>query len=258
MAPGAHHQRPSIDGSALQTMHAPRDDSAWTAFVGELRSSLAHDLRTPLGAIANYAAVLEHAQDTPRAEVQNVAHQIRRNVLRTVAMLEHLALASSIAASASVQASAQASTPPAPSPVDPRVVLVRTLSELDARPAIRDRGFEAHATVRVDPTLLEFVWSAYLALESDVSGRLPEPVELQLERVASDTRLTLIVGFGVDSRTPAVDASLFLVQAGDRARLESRHALRLADQLVRLRRGTLELRGRAGHGSMLQLLLPPH
>jgi signal transduction histidine kinase len=229
--------------------HAANDDSAWVAFVGGLRTSLAHDLRTPLGAIANYAALLEQAQDAPAAEVQNVARQIRRNVIRTVTMLEQLATASSIAASTPVQ-----TTNEPPGAV--RDVLVRMLSELGAKSSISDSGFEESSTARLDRTLLEFAWRAYLAVERDVSSRLPEPVEVQLEHAEGDTRLTLIVGVGVDPQGPAADIAHFLVQAGERARLESRHALRLAEQLVRLRGGTLELRGRAGNGSTLRLRLP--
>jgi signal transduction histidine kinase len=253
-------QRSSLDGNSRESVRVlrtdrartepGREDSAWVAFVGGLRTSLAHDLRTPLGAIANYAAVLEHAQGSSPSEVRNTAHQIRHNVLRTVHMLEQLAAAAAIAASAPPNASAA-------TPVDARVVLVRALSDLGARPSIRDRGFEDGSVAKLDGALLDFAWRAYLALERDVSGRLPESVEVQLEQVDRATCLTLIVGVGVDPRGPASDLSHFLVQAGDSARLESRHALRLADQLVRLRNGTLELHGRAGNGSALRLQLPP-
>jgi K+-sensing histidine kinase KdpD len=215
------------------------------AFLEELRRSFSHDLRTPLGTIVNYAALLEGADGVALSDQHNFARHIRRNAMRAANMLEHLSSAAVLA-----------SRPAAPEPVDVEELLERALLASGGKDKVRvasDGGVPP-----LDPALLQFVWKSYVSIEADVRGQAPREVELAVAH-GGDGRVTLIVSVGADaSKGAAVDLARFLAEAGESARPESRHALRLAADVLELHGGSIALHGRAGAGSSLAVTLPPH
>jgi signal transduction histidine kinase len=135
--------------------------------------------------------------------------------------------------------------------------------------AVHASGGKGHVRVRaeveappLDSALMEFAWSAFVTLETDVRGRAPECVELAIEPAADAGRALLSVTVCDDESEdrgalgPPVELARFLAESGEDARPESRHALRLAADVLELHGGVVEVRGRAGAGAMLSVTLP--
>ena len=66
-------------------------------FLERIRNSFSHDLRTPLGSIVNYAAVLEATQGADTEEVRDLGRRIRGNAQRASRMIQLLANATGLA-----------------------------------------------------------------------------------------------------------------------------------------------------------------
>ncbi len=214
-------------------------------FLEGLRRSLVHDLRTPLGTIVNYAAVLE-SHDGPRAEVQIYARRIRDKAMQTATMLGHLSSATELAARARPPVSA-----------DLPALLKKTLTEIGGLGSVVSvRGLNEPQTQDVDAAFLSFVWNSYLTLECDVCSEPPRDVELSVASTPDGYLLDLRVGPCPPSEGLPSDLARFLRDAGHGARPETCLGLRLAAAVAQLYGSALELRGRPGAGSGLRLRLP--
>ena len=69
---------------------APAPLAGTGALLERVRRALAHDLRTPLGTIGNYATILEYHDQAKPEEVRAFATRIRASVARTSLMLTQL------------------------------------------------------------------------------------------------------------------------------------------------------------------------
>lgn len=221
-----------------------RDVDGMRVFVESLRKSLAHDLRTPLGTIVNYAAMLESFHGPEHEEVRNFAGRIRHNAMRTAGMLQHLSTATILAA-----------RPPSIASLDARTIARELAHEHGA--TLEPEGEAAESTtVLTDPTLLAFVWRAFLAVERDAASGAAPRISIVATRSSDAQELELCVGGRDEARRP-IELAQFLREAGDSARPEDKLALRLAADLIALHGGELELTGAPARGASLRLRLPP-
>src|SRR5262245_25889929 len=88
-------------------------------FLERIRRALAHDLRTPLGTIANYAAILEYPGDAKAEDIQVFAGRIRTSAVRAATMLQHV-----------TEAIVLSERAPRNDEIDPNALLRSILSEL--------------------------------------------------------------------------------------------------------------------------------
>lgn len=234
-----------LDGAHMnESVVGPEIDASRLAAFGEiLRSTLRHDLRTPLGTIVNYATILETPQGPRPEEIAQFAQHIRQNAMRTAGMLDCLSTAAALALKSAPT-----------SDVELSALLQRTMSELGGRDGRVETSGDPLAK-GVSPQLLAFVWRSFLCLDRDVRGRLPKEVELTHATTEDGDGIELCVGPCSDDSTPAVEIANYLREAGDHAHPENVLAMRLSRELVLLERGSFELTGRAGVRSTIKLRL---
>jgi hypothetical protein len=234
-----------LDGTHMnESLVGQEIDASRLAAFGEiLRTTLRHDLRTPLGTIVNYATILETPQGPRPEEIAQFAQHIRQNAMRTASMLDCLSSAAALALKVT-----------ATSDVDLEALLKSTMSELGGREGRVETSGEPLAK-GVSPQLLAFVWRSFLCFDRDVRGRLPKEVELTHTSGDDGDTIELCVGPCSDDSTPTVELANYLRDAGDHAHPENVLAMRLSRELALLERGSFELTGRAGARSTVKLRL---
>jgi len=185
------------------------DTSPLRAFMETVRKVLGHDLRTPLGTIVNYAAVLEEdagqsGGDSDR--VRGLTERIRLQAVQTADMLETL-----------LEATLLAARPVAGGRSDPLKLLHDVLAEVDPGTSLTgtmacpNDGIE----IELDSELVAFVWRAFLAIEQGARGSLPKEVRLRVERGGDhDAVLELQVGPALDLEATQVEVDAFLRAGG--------------------------------------------
>lgn len=235
---------PSADGGSARAAR----------FLERLQSSLSHDLRTPLGAIVNYGAVLESPEALGADDARDLGRRIRASAQRATRMLE-----------LTVGALTCAARPWRPTPTSLSVLLGAIAADVTGH-ALANSGARAMAPnsnngdlVDVDAEVLGYAWRAYVAVESDARGGTLGDLELvsrrEPERIVVE--LSCLDGapapLGSVAATPRAE---YLRHSGGPDRLEAGFGLALAEELVRLHGGALELAGRAGASSLLRLSLP--
>lgn len=220
-------------------------------FLERIRCSFSHDLRTPLGTIVNYAAVLEATPGVDSVEVRDLGRRIRDNAQRVSRMVQLLATATGLA-----------SRPWQTTTTDLVVLAQSVVTDLGGRGRVRLAPNMSTALVDVDAEILGFAWRAYAAVEHGTRARSVDECELLLEKGFQDVRVELRCGppnpVATGSQTLETDLELteFLRHNGGPDRLESAMGLKLAEDLVISLGGELRVWGRPGVRSGLRFRFP--
>lgn len=230
---------------------AQHDIARLYRFLERVRRSFAHDLPTPLGSIVNYATVLEATQSAGAEDVRDLGRRIRNNALRAARMLQLLANCTRLASRPLRTASTDLLT------------LARTVFTDAGAPAdVQLAPGTDSPLAAVDAEVLGFAWRTYVAVAIDALGTVIHQAHLQVN--ADDRELVIQLGCGPDLRADGplgasnatIELSGFLNHNGGPARLESSLGLQLAADLVVSHGGILEVSGRPGAVSGLNLRLP--
>jgi len=223
-------------------------------FLDRVRAAFSHDLRTPLGSIVNYAAVLESKAGAESEDVRDLGRRIRSNAQRASRMIQLLAGGMGLAsrplraASTDVVALAQA-------------VLTDTGVQGRARPGASSQD----TLTEVDPEVLGFALRAYAALEHDARGKSPADVDLLVRKESGHVQIDVSThgprGAADSTTGPNFDAgelelTQFLRHNGGADRLETSLGLKLAQDLLVSLGGDLQVYGRPGLGSGMRLRIP--
>jgi signal transduction histidine kinase len=214
-------------------------------FLERLRRAMAHDLRTPLGTIANYAAVLEYHGQAKPADVRVFAGRIRQSAVRAAVMLQHLTDAIQLSHGE-----------PAIPGVDPNGLVRSLLSEIAVPVRYPAHGTQPDERVPFDPALMAFTWRAFLAVNTEVAG--DTPLDLDLEILKSDDTIALDMWIGPrpDQALDLIGSSQYFEAVVDPGPQESCFALGLAEDLIRMRGGRMGLSGKPGQASSLRVSFP--
>jgi signal transduction histidine kinase len=216
------------------------------AFLERIRKALGHDLRTPLGTIANYAAVLEATLRNDGDDVRRLAQNIRANAMGAAKMLEQTLGALLLAA-----------RPPSPAPFDAPALLAKIARELaHGIEIVGDRTTPAEGgAFQFDPGLVAFVWKIFVDLvrfESPAMAR-----KAWIERRDEDDRALLVLSMGrEDVGAAASPLENFLAHEPPDDAPVRRFGLALCRELVTVRGGAFEVAGRAGAEVVLRLGFP--
>lgn len=222
------------------------DRAALHAFMQRVQATLGHDLRTPLGTIVNYAAVLEEDGGLDEARRRELPRRIRGQAMQAADMLQMLLDATLLAASV-----------PRCVAVDPAALLRSIVAEIEgdellAAPVATESGDE----IALDPEVVGFAWRSFLLLEKSLTSRPLSAARTTIETHEEGVRLGLAFrGSGVVGAAP-VDLDAFTRGSLVEVPTTSRFALRLSRDLVRSRGGELLLRGHVGSDAAICLSLP--
>lgn len=215
------------------------------SFLERVRKALSHDLRTPLGTISNYAAILEFQGDAKPDEIRAFAHRIRSSSSRAASQLGHAADALGLVISDSE-----------PTSTDVNALLGRILEEQMLLARFPARTTNHDEPVMLDEALVTFAWRAFLAMMREgASGKMLD-VDLGVARGEQASTLDLYVGPRIPRPAEMFDVARF-ISATPEASPEACFALALAEELVALRGGKLSLTGSARGSAGLSLQLPP-
>ncbi|MCC6409578.1 MAG: hypothetical protein IT453_20645 [Planctomycetes bacterium] len=222
------------------------------AFRERVRKALAHDLRTPLGTIANYATILEYYDHGESEEARVFGGRIRASAMRLSAMLDELAEAWKLA-----------SAPSLPAEVDPAGLLRELLASTGIRATYLGDDAGSSARCTLDAALLGYAWRAFLRLQAESSARELLELELHVEPSVAGTCVELRSG-ALELRSEAaagppgepLRATAFARQPSNRPTLDGGFALSLAEDLIRLHGGAFELWGRPGAAARLSIAFP--
>jgi signal transduction histidine kinase len=215
------------------------------AFLQRIRRALAHDLRTPLGTITNYAAILEHQGESKPMDVRLFAARIRQSAVRAAMMLQHV-----------TDAIVLSGRTPSKESVDLAGLVRSLLTETSVRARFPAHGEEPVERVRIDGELLAFAWRAFLSINAEASG--DAMLDLDVEYGSDDGMHTVDIWIGSrPSESPSrTGASRFTETVLGSSAPESCFALGLAEDLIHLRGGEIGLWGHPGQGSNLRVSLP--
>lgn len=225
--------------------------SSLTTFLERIRKSFSHDLRTPLGAIVNYAAVLEAHPGEDGAEVRDLGRRIRGNALRMSRMIQMLATATGLAA-----------RPLAATTTDLPALARSILVDAGGRGVVSVTSANTDALTIVDAEVVGFAWRAYVSVERDARGRAPDALALSVGHDVGALSMELSCS-GVDgsltrlaAESGSAELSGFLRYDNGPERNECAFALTLARDLILSHGGDVTVRGRPGAASALCVRLP--
>lgn len=241
----------------------PSGDLPLARFLERIRNSFSHDLRTPLGSIVNYAAVLEATQGADTEEVRDLGRRIRGNAQRASRMIQLLANATGLA-----------SRPYRAVSTDLLALAQSVLSDVGGHGRVRLASNTLAPLVDLDAEVLGFALRAYTAVEKDARAKSVDEVELKI--LAEPGHVLVELRSGVEPRSgadprggtqpvatpanpsadPVLDLPNFLRHNGGVDRLETALGLRLAQDLVISLGGDLQVWGRPGVRSGLRLRFP--
>jgi signal transduction histidine kinase len=216
-------------------------------FLERVRRALAHDLRTPLGTIANYAAILEYHGDTKPADVRVFAGRIRQSAVRAAVMLQHI-----------TDAIVLAERKQAALGVDPAGLVRALLTEMNVHVRFPAHGEEPHERLALDPDLLAFAWRAFLNVNAEAAGEQTLDVDIEVVPSETATVVDMWVGRRPNETPERFGTAPFVEGAGTLTHPESCFALGLAEDLIRIRGGEMSLWGRPGQASSLRVSFPHH
>ncbi|MCE9593787.1 MAG: hypothetical protein K8S98_06310 [Planctomycetes bacterium] len=231
--------------SAEKDFAASVDDAGTNAFRDRVQRALSHDLRTPLGTIANYATILEYHEQGKPDEVRVFGSRIRASAVRIGAMLEALTEALRLARAGSDT-----------NDVDLAGLLRELLSSTGLSATYTEALARPVRRCKVDPALVSFTWRAFLELQSEAASHALLELGLAVEHDERGTAIDLWTGAPSEHTADPALAQAFARELQERPALEGCFALGLAEDLVRLRGGSLGLWGRPGAAARLRLTLP--
>jgi signal transduction histidine kinase len=214
-------------------------------FSERLRKVLAHDARSPLGAIVNFASILEFYESADREEVRAVATRIRQSANRLVVMLQHMTDATMLSA-----------RPLRIVKVDLSVLLRSVLFDLGLHGRFPARGTEPSEAVGFDLELLTFAWRAFLSVHA--GNPAISELDLDLEVSSDEATTTIALWMGVRPNAPAerLGFTRFTQGLSGHGATESCMALGFVESLIHERGGRIELWGRPPEGSAMFFTLP--
>lgn len=222
----------------------PRNRGAG-AFLERLRKALAHDLRSPLGTIANYAAILEFHESANPEDVRAFAGRIRSNAARLADMLQELADATVLSERALQWTE-----------VDASGVLRAQLAELGLHARYPARGSEPEQRVPFDAALLAFAWRAFLDNHHAVSNGDALDLDLAIDSDADGSTIEMWVGSQAGEGLERIDSLQYSLGVPGKAPAEPCFALGLAEELFHAHGGEFALWGRPGAVAGLRVGLP--
>jgi two-component system sensor histidine kinase MtrB len=215
------------------------------AFLERIRRALAHDLRTPLGTITNYAAILEYQGDSKPADVRLFAGRIRQSAVRAAMMLQHV-----------TDAIVLSGREPTGEGVDLAGLVRSLLAETSVRARFPARGEELPERVPIDGELVAFAWRAFLAIHAEAAGDAMLDVDVEVASDAGSCTVDFSIGARPAEAPARVGASRWAESSAGTNAPEACFALGLAEDLIRMRGGDMGLWGRPGQGSSLRVSLP--
>jgi signal transduction histidine kinase len=210
-------------------------DTHGAPFIERVRRALGHDLHTPLGTIANYAAILEYQNLSKPEEVRLFAGRIRSSAMRMAAMLRQIAEAIRLNEDARSD-----------SPVDVSALVRSLATEMNLRIGYPAHGREPSGQVTMDRELLTYTWKAFLAVNAEVTAGTGFDLDLEVE----ERSVTLWVGARPETPPAHVSASKSSDDATEIVPPESCFALGLAEWLVHEQGGAFGLWGRPGRSAL--------
>jgi hypothetical protein len=238
-----------MDGRPEPTLEGPLFE--------RIRRALAHDLRTPIGTISNYATILEyHGTERPE-DVRVFASRIRGAAARTAAMLQTI-----------TDAIAMARRPSSATSMDAAGSLRAVVAELAIHVRFPARGAEPAERVPLDAELVAFAWRAFLSVSLDAARTGAVDLDLAIEDAEASVAIDIFAGARDEAPREHVDSDRFArlrpadrdpadpTRAREATPLDASLALGLAEDLVRLRGGELALWGRPGLPSGMRIRFP--
>ncbi|HTF87721.1 MAG TPA: histidine kinase dimerization/phospho-acceptor domain-containing protein [Planctomycetota bacterium] len=211
-----------------------------------LRKALAHDLRTPLGTIGNYATILEYHDQAKPEEVRAFAGRIRTSVVRTASMLTCMTDALTLAMRKNAKRGAE-----------PATILRSLLSELGIHGHFAANANEPVTCLELDPDLLTFCWRAFLGITAPSAPQ--GGLDLDFACSVEDASVSIDLLLGAQQREPdieCIDCSVYVLRHFDSPAQDACFAMSIAEHLVAARGGSLQIHGKAGAASRLRLRLP--
>lgn len=212
------------------------------AFHERVRRALSHDLRSPLGTIANYASILEYHGEPKPEEVQVFAGRIRTSALKAAAMLQIVSEALTLSRDAGRA-----------DMLEPAGVLRAILADLGLHAHFPARGREPIERFPIDRDLLAFTWKAFLTANAEASNGRVLDIDIEVASTNDEYVSTLWVGAIPLSASELLDAANFPGSAAEHGRPEACFALGFAEDLIRLHGGVFGLWGRAGEAAGLRI-----
>lgn len=217
-------------------------------FLERIRKSFSHDLRTPLGTIVNYAAVLEANQGSDAEEVRDLGRRIRSNAQRVARMVQLLATATSLA-----------SRPMQSDPTDLVALAKSVLGDGGGAGRVLSSGNPKQLFADVDAEIVGFAWRAFVAVQNDARGKPIDELEIAIQPAEAVVWIDVASHSGESSSSTraltdvVVELPIFLRHNNGAARLESAMGLGLAQDLVISHGGELIVSGKPGLDSGMRL-----
>jgi hypothetical protein len=222
-------------------------DAALQCLLEKVVGALGHDLRTPLGTIVNYAAVLEGDPVPATCELRDIAERVRRQAKRVVDIAQLLSDALLLVASPPVSVCGEAKSL-LQAVLDPMNYRIRLVSS-PTPPGV------APGAVELDPRIVGFAVQAWLAVERTVRPELPCEARLRVERLDRHVRLDLAFDGAADLPVAAVPIDDYVRNVDVKIPPARRFALEIAAALLDCSGGKLTLSGKPGRDSALRLEL---
>ncbi len=219
-------------------------------FLERIRKSFSHDLRTPLGTIVNYAAVLEANEGASAEEVRDLGRRIRANAQRVARMVQLLATATGLAGRPIRNAS-----------TDLIVLAKSVLQDAGGAGRVLMIGDPKKTVADVDAEILGFAWRAFVAVQSDARGQAIGEAQISLRAVGDTIQVDLTCGAdeadvaNTSAVQPVLELPAFLRSNNGSARLENGMGLALAQDLVMSHGGELRVWGKAGSEAGIRVSL---
>jgi hypothetical protein len=205
------------------------------ALVETVRKSLAHDVRTPLGTIVNYAALLESIEQPQVPEIRGLARKMRDNAMRAATMLQQISGAVGVLA-----------RPEGATEVAVGALLYRGMRSATSQPGPRFGHSGGPAHVQANAALLAFVWTSVFRFDFELRHEPPHEAQFEVEHVDALLCVTVWLGARETQVPPPFDIRQLVRHCGDRVSIESRMALELALGLVESVGGRCTLHGELG------------
>ncbi len=218
------------------------------AFLERVRRSLSHDLRTPLGAIVNYAAVLESGHVMDHEAIADLSQRIRSNAACAARMVQGLATASELA-----------SRPLHFADVDVLLLARSVLDFYGGSRSVKLGPGSLAAVCDVDAEIVGFAWKAFVAALADARNALIAEAQVSIACLSSELLLDFECGdSGAQQAIPRKPVTLqeFLIHGRGSARTECAMGLGLAEAILEAHGGALTLIGTLGTGASMRLSLP--